>query len=219
MIQANWKTAFTLEALQYGIKERALALDKEIGEVIDISQVTIPNNETHIPVGWDSFRISEVGKDRPPYSKEFGPCIAILARAFVKNSTTPSYLAVHHVFMQPHHFENTLKALEEKMTRGTIQIFITAGMQKESGPDRSTLIDIIDERRMQNPEIDIELSDDTFGIADLGSMHKVVKGMCYQETCGVGYVGFNEQFAPFQIVSLTAKHNFDLNSIDRILWI
>lgn len=215
----HWLTAFTVEALELGVKERALSLHKKLGDVIDIKEITIPNQTTHQFVGWDGGRVSEVDKDLPLFSSEFGSCIAILARAFEDHSKKPSFTALHHVFMQPLSFNQTLKKLQEKISAGTIEIFISGGIQIESGEYLREIYSVIDKRRKKNKEITVEVCDDTFGIGDLGQPHKVVKEMCYAECVGVFHAGFNAQHAPFQVIDMTNNHPFDKATITKIFWL
>lgn len=211
-------TAFTQEAVDLGIKERALSLGKKLGTVVDISTIKIPNNATHTYVGWDGSRVVDTEEDLPPYSEEFGSCIAVLAKGFKDQLNKPSYLALHHVFLYPERFNNTLKNLVGKVKNGTIEIFISGG--KHSVRDHLQQIKQIIRLFTKNfPDVQFKTVDKTFGIADLGQLNKIVREICYPETCGLAYVGFDDQYRPFQVVNSTCNHPFNKNEIEKVKWL
>lgn len=211
----HWLTAFTQEALDLGAKERALFLKRKLGNVIDLNDIKIPNKTTHTYVSWDNGKISEVGKELLVYSTEFGSCLAVLARATKEGSSQPSHIALHHVDQEPSRLCKTLEKLAKQIEKGTLEIFISAGMQLSKTQYEDTC-DYIEECEEKYKNIRFKIVEDTFRICDLGQPNKVVDGICYPETCGLSYAGFDELLRPFQIVDITRNHN--TGSVEKVIW-
>lgn len=211
----HWLTAFTQEALDLGAKERAMSLKKKLGNVIDIKNIKIPNKNTHSYVSWDNGKISEVGKDLPPYSSEFGSCIPVLARGIKEGFSQPSHVSLHHVDQEPDRFCKTLENLAKKIEKGTLEIFISGGLGASKRQYENTC-DYIEECEEKYKNIKFKIVEDTFRICDLGQPNKVVQGICYPESCGLSYAGFDELQRPFQIVDISRHHHTD--SVEKVIW-
>lgn len=214
----EWITAFTKEALDLGVKERSISLNKQLGKVIDINQVQILNEASGIFVNWDSGRIVEGKTVRPLYSTDFLPCIAVLARAFPKNAKNPSHLLIHHVFQHSEYFSTTLTALVNKINKqGKIQLFISGG-KEISEHRKEELYNIIENQKKNAKHVELEIAHDSFGICDLGQLGKEIGGKIYSESCLLSYVGFNDQQMPYQIVDVTCNHPYDKTKLQSVRW-
>lgn len=217
-ITQHWLTAFTQEALDFGVRERMIFLNKKLENVIDLKEIKIPNDKTYTYVGWDEGRISDVEKELLLYSTEFTSCIAVLARAFKKNSDKASHIALHHVFLKPKNFSETLSMLERVIKAGTIEFFISSGL-KSTENNKEEIYIIINEFSKKYINIEFKIIEDIFGICDLGEPNKVIEGIPYPETCGLDYAGFDELQRPFQVIGVTCDRGGDKGPIEEIIWL
>lgn len=206
---AQWITIFTKEALDLQVKNRMQACGKSIGEEVSIQHITIPDDSSYQVVAWDQGIISEVGQDLPLYTRHIGPCIAILARAFQENSEQVTHTALHHLFMLPERFGDTLKALCEKVQKGRVEIFVTGGLMQmaTSRANRFKVIVLIEKFISEYPAIQFVHCQNLFGLCDIGKPYKQTTTMLCPESVGLEYVGFDPQHNPCQIVGVTHDHN------------
>jgi hypothetical protein len=221
-INQQWLTAFDEEALCLKVKDRAEQLQKNLGKVVGIKEIKatriIDKSDSNY-VSWDHGKVVEVRDGMSlPFSTEFGCCIAVLARAFKEKTPQPSYVALHHVWECPNEFEGTLQTLVDATKKGTIQFFISGGMQFTK--NRLERIEKIINKFVQRyPDINFEIEDNTFGIADLGNPYKItLEGMAYPTVCSLCYVGFDERQHPFQIINLVDDHNIDPITVREVRW-
>lgn len=211
--KTQWLTAFTQEAIFFKVQERAISLGKQLGEVIDISKITIPEHNSSF-VGWDKGKVSQVGTELPLYTTELGPCIAILARAFQETDQV-SHTAVHHVFMAPDKFSDTLKNLVEKTVKGTIEIFISGG-NSDSREDCNKIISIIKQFQQRYLDIQFIIAENLFGLCELGVPYKVNSSGYYPESCGLKYTGFNDEHLPCQVIDVSKNRDCEA---DKVIWL
>lgn len=200
----HWLTAFAQEALAVDIRERMEILNKQFGDVINMSEIVIDEGNTHTYVGWDDYKISEVGKDRPLYTKEVAVCLAVLSRAFKEGSDKPSHTALNHVMMSPETFTETLTELVERVGKGTVQVFISGGEECSQG-NLTTILGIIDIFNRNYPDVEFTVIENTFGICDLGKSYITDGKQRYRGDCALSYVGFDVSHRPWQIVDIKHK--------------
>ncbi len=212
-LDTYWQTAFTEGALELGVPERASTLNKKIGSIIELQALEIPRETTHTYVGWDEGKVVEA-KDPPLYSTAFASCVAVLARAIPDGDDQPSHLAMHHVFLKPQNLSATLKTLAEKVEKGKIEIFISAGLSDFIYLYHE-IPKMIAQCQEQYPNHQFEIKDNTFGIADLGVAKKLINGQYYQEQCSVIYAGFDRQHRPYEVVHISNNH---ADPHEQLLW-
>lgn len=208
----TWSTGFSATALRYAADQR-----------ISYPIYTIPVEEGKLPsdqetyVGWDQGKVVELATEKPLYSKEFGPCVAVLARGYKGNSKLPTHLALHHVFRNTELLAKTLSDLVNRVSVGTVEIFISGGMD-ETQNSRKEIYDIIKEAK--TADCKIAVLDDTFGIADLGTPYKCTERSCFPMSPGISYTGFvSPEQNPVQIISLRDEHKDVLESdIRKVQW-
>lgn len=209
---STWSTGFAQKALWAECSKR-IPYDLT---TIPVREEIYPSEDQETYVGWDQGKVVDLALEKPLYSTEFGPCIAVLARGYRKNSDLPTHLALHHVFMNPSKLTDTLHQLAEEMGTGKIEIFISGGMKMTEG-NREAIYKIIQESQTKSSPI--KVLDDTFGIADLGTAYKC-SDQCYPMTTGIAYTGFTTVYQnPLQIIKVEDRYREIPDSdIKKILW-
>jgi hypothetical protein len=194
----TWSTGLSVPALRWGTLE-----------YIKYPIRTIPVKEGQFPseqetyVGWDQGKVVEVSKENLLYSEQFGPCLAVLARGYKDGSDEPNYLALHHVFFDTSRLLDTLNDLVQRVGRGTVEVFISGGMEMSERSYRE-VHDII--KKSATKECSTNVVDDTFRIADLGTVYKCTD-RCYDMSNGIDYVGFDSSphHNPIQVIGITDR--------------
>lgn len=213
----TWSTGFTKGALLIGCPDKIP--HNYNTEIVPIEERQYPDKEKETYVGWDQGKVVDLSLEKSLYSKEFGTCVAVLARGYRENSDVPTHLALHHVFTSPAKLTETLNKLVDQVGSGPIEIFISGGME-ETRPFREQIHKIIEDSQTEN--CPIKVLDDTFGIADLGTAYICTKsGLSYPVTTGILYAGFtSEHQNPLQIIKANDQ-GLDIphSEIDKIMWI
>ncbi len=210
---SKWKVAFNENALKWGADERMTLADREI---IGINTVNFRSDGDEC-VAWDQGKVIEAGSKRI-YSKEFGPCIAVLARGYKENSDTPTHLALHHVFHDTLSFQRTLSKLIGLVQRGEIEVFISGG-DKTSKDKYREILKIIN--KSSTGDCRVVVQDDTFSIADVGTPAKYTKDGYFPMSLGISYTGFtsDEQINPVQVIFLRDAHDSVSDSeVIQLIW-
>lgn len=208
----TWSTGFSATALRYAA-DRRISYDVYR---IHVEDGKFPSDqETY--VGWDQGKVVELATEKPLYSKEFGSCVAVLARGYKGHSELPTHLALHHVFSSPALLTKTLSDLVNRVSVGTVEIFISGGIDLTQD-FRKKIYDII--KKAQTADCKIAVLDDTFGIADLGTAYKCTERSCFPMSPGISYTGFvSPEQNPVQIISLRDEHKDVLESdIRTVQW-
>jgi hypothetical protein len=83
----HWTIALTENAIQVKADKRMSKLNKRAPN-INLTSLSLPNelrngDDGYQYVGWDQGKVVQA-TDKRPYSTQFGPCLAILGRAFEK---------------------------------------------------------------------------------------------------------------------------------------
>lgn len=212
---STWSTGFTEKALLAG-------LEKKIPDYYNIKKIPLiegqfPVEGSETYVGWDQGKVVNLASEKPLYSTEFGPCVAVLARGYKDNSKFPSHLALHHIFTTPSKLTDTLRELIKQIGAGKVEVFISGG-QKMSQSYHEEIQNIIKKSATKNCQIAIV--DNTFRIADLGTVYKC-SNKCYPMNPGIPYVGFTSKHQnPVQIIGVSDSHkDVPDSSIRQFVWI
>lgn len=218
-LNSKWLTALSDKALRIGAEARLESLGKRLPN-IKVKDLTLPQRETATYVGWDQGKIAKVGAPSL-YSTQFGPCLAILARAFTKDSQEVAYTSLNHIFMRPETLSPTLQELVSKINQaGRIEFFISGGHQS-SQLKLDQIRKIIEISRTMFPSVQFEEADHTFGIAELGECYFEVKSkeIILRGSCGLSYAGFDQFYNPYQVLDFShTPEETPLEGIESIFW-
>lgn len=202
-LKNKWSTAYTELAYKW-IWMKAEQLGKRLPD-IKVSEIPAIQ-KGDLRVGWDEANIIKAGKGTHLFSREFGPCIAILMRTFQSNDIQPSFLSLNHVFLKPIHFAITLKQLVKKIEMvGRIEIFISGG-NASSKKDYIFICNIIKKFKDTYPDVVFEVKDDTFGIAEMENIEFKVanntgdKSLLVVGVSGINCVGIDKEDNPYQLL-------------------
>lgn len=211
----QWSIGFTPSSLKYKVDETI----NSIYQRSNANQVAALKRpfEGGCEVGWDQGAIIEAGSETSIFSKEFSTCIAVLARGYKQNSDTPHYLALHHVFSNPHLFQKTLEDLVEKVQSGVIEIFISGG-ESATANNEKAIVNIIN--NVEPKDCKISICDNTFGITDLGDFYKISKSRFYPMSVGLSCVGISfTNPNPVQVVNLRDEFSdISDSAITQLYW-
>lgn len=214
---SKWQIAYDTKFLKLGFQERAKQLNKDLVNR-KIEQIRIPNKQTDNYSHWDEWKIVKVGQP-PLFSTYFGPCIAVLMRAYKKRHSHFSYLSLNHIFARSDYFATTLVEIVKKIKKqGKVEIFITGGYKKNSQPQFDQIINYIENTKKMTPFVKIVVQDNTFAIADLGTFQLIVNGKPYHGLCGLKYVGFDTEGQPYQVIQQGSSFRGNVDSIENIIW-
>ncbi len=208
----TWSTGFTKGALFIGCPDKI----PYTTQIVPIEEELYPDRNKETYVGWDQGKVVDLSLEKPLFSTEFGSCVAVLARGYREDSNLPTHLALHHVFSSPTKLTGTLNKLVDQVGSGKIEIFISGGM-KETKEFRKQIRKIIENSQTENCRI--EVLDDTFGIADLGTAYKRAD-QYYPVTTGILYAGFTSEYQnPLQIIKTNDQYSDIPDSeIKEIKW-
>lgn len=204
-MRQTWTTALTHTAKAMGVEKRVHALfPNAINTAIE--NVAIPildtQDQTHQWVGMDQGKVVAVN-DKPLYSTQFGPCLAILARAFPAQSAAVSHMSLNHIYLRPANFKQTLEELVGKIQgTGAVEIFISGG-NRTSREDLVKIQAIISDCTSRFKNVEFRRKASTFGIADVGEYYLFVQNRTHQGNCGLASAGFDQQGNPCQVIDVT----------------
>jgi hypothetical protein len=219
----QWIIALTEDAIQVKADKRMNKLNKRAPNT-SLASLQIPSEEIgddrYQYVGWDQGKVFKASDSRP-YSTQFGPCLAILGRAFQKNESSVSYLSFNHIFMNPQVFSKTLQELAEKIQGiGKIELFCSGGESSSTSKiaEIRTAIEIL---KKNYPQVDLSVKDETYRIADLGTCLLTLKdnkSIYPTGSCGLAFAGFDQYFNPFQVIGFLAEPKDAIKNIESSFW-
>ncbi len=213
------QTAFTPHALAFKLPERAEKLGKQIENVVDYGTLPNPQENNYTRVPWGQGIVSAIGIDSSPYVECLTTSVAVLALGYPRGSSLPTHEAIHHYFFGlKNTLSQTLLQLADKVKNGTLEIFIVGSVNFLS--DLHTEVkQQIENCKRELPDVTFKIVNDSFALADLGKLFKLVDKKIYPETSCLHCAGFNKSGEPFQVIGLTNHKPYAPEQVESFFWI
>ncbi len=189
-------------------QSEAFGLRKQLDSIYAHRTITAISEESkHIQrdiedgyASMNNYAICKIGEGLP-YSTEFKPCIGILAKAYQKQNDGNlelKHLGCFHWFtdLSKERFPTFLSQLIEKTHEGTINFFLSGGIKHRSEKNYLRIQEFI--QQFSSDAVQMHIRDDSFAIAPSKSGYLEIGGMVHEISCGIRYIGFNENFDAVQ---------------------
>lgn len=221
----NWSTSYSDFAKALGIPA---AVESKLSRRSQPLQILPFENfktycDKHSPplhskyVGWDQGHVMQTVNNPFLHSKEFGSCIAVLARGSQdKANKKVDHLALHHIFTNADLAKKTLSDLIGKVQQGTVEIFISGGTLELKNL-KEDLEAVIATLQKEHPSCEVTVKGDTFGICDIGQVYVITtQNMIHSlGRPGLSYAGFDIHQNPFQIINVENSQDIDLSTVKK----